>query len=296
MTPLDALLELLERVGASRGAAALVSEDELSRWPAEAMRELKAKKLLQTASPAVSVVCPGCEQECVMPVHTPPAETGAAASFVVCDKRDDINRVAVSAERVRQWRAPAASIADLITGLLGLRSPDAGAISSGRWEIGMLKGRKHSSHIVLISDGQLTLCVAGHTVALADVLTLEGDSFKLDKQTLMAQLREQLLSWKEQLLPKHPMAEAVNYALSQWTELNVFCSDGAVSIDNNVSEREMKRVVLNRKNSLFVGNPRGGRTAAILASLTSTCRRHDIDPQLYLTQLLTNLSQALVSG
>jgi hypothetical protein len=64
-----------------------------------------------------------------------------------------------------------------------------------------------------------------------------------------------------------------------------------VDIDNNVSEREMKRVVLNRKNSLFVGNPRGGRTAAILASLTSTCRRHDIDPQLYLTQLLTNLSQ-----
>ena len=60
-------------------------------------------------------------------------------------------------------------------------------------------------------------------------------------------------------------------------------------IDNNISEREMKRVVLNRKNSLFVGNPRGGRTAAILSSLTSTCRRHDIDPQLYLTQLLTNL-------
>ena len=85
------------------------------------------------------------------------------------------------------------------------------------------------------------------------------------------------------------MAEAVNYTLSQWAELNVFCSDGAVPIDNNVSEREMKRVVLNRKNSLFVGNPRGGRTAAILASLTSTCRRHEIDPQLYLTQLLVNL-------
>ena len=50
-----------------------------------------------------------------------------------------------------------------------------------------------------------------------------------------------------------------------------------------VSEREMKRIVLDRKNSLFVGNARGGRTAAILASLTSTCRRHDVDPQLYLT-------------
>jgi len=65
----------------------------------------------------------------------------------------------------------------------------------------------------------------------------------------------------------------------------------AVPIDNNVSEREMKRVVLNRKNSLFVGNARGGRTAAILASLTSTCRRQDIDPQLYLTQFAESTCQ-----
>jgi transposase len=106
---------------------------------------------------------------------------------------------------------------------------------------------------------------------------------------VLAGLKEKLLGWKEQLLPKHPMAEAVSYLLGQWDELNVFLRDGAVPIDNNVSEREMKRVVLNRKNSLFVGNARGGRTAAILASLTSTCRRHDMDPQLYLTQLLVNL-------
>jgi len=30
-----------------------------------------------------------------------------------------------------------------------------------------------------------------------------------------------------------------------------------VPIDNNGSEREMKRVALNRKNSLFVGSPPG---------------------------------------
>lgn len=107
---------------------------------------------------------------------------------------------------------------------------------------------------------------------------------------LLTELRGRLLIWKEQLLPKHRMAEAINYTLGQWQELNVFCSDGAVPTDNNVSEHEMKRVVLNRRNSLFVGNLRGGRTAAVLASLTSTCRRHEIDPQLYLTQLLVNLS------
>jgi len=108
-------------------------------------------------------------------------------------------------------------------------------------------------------------------------------------QPILSRLRERLWAWKDQLLPKHPMAEAVTYALNQWNELSVFAGDGAVPIDNNVSEREMKRVVLNRKNSLFVGNERGGATAAVLSSLTSTCKRHGIDPQQYLTQLLTNL-------
>jgi hypothetical protein len=102
-------------------------------------------------------------------------------------------------------------------------------------------------------------------------------------------LKDRLLGWKQQLLPKHPMAEAVGYALNQWAELTVFAGDGAVPVDNNACEREMKRVVLNRKNSLFVGNERGGRTAAVLSSLTSTCRRHGVDPQRYLTQLLANL-------
>ncbi len=79
---------------------------------------------------------------------------------------------------------------------------------------------------------------------------------QLQSTPRLVELRKRLLAWKEQLPPKHPMAEAVNYTLGQSSELNVFCSDGAVPIDNNVSEREMKRVVLNRKNSLFVGNPR----------------------------------------
>jgi transposase len=123
-----------------------------------------------------------------------------------------------------------------------------------------------------------------------DVATEKRLAVRRDQSApLVAEFRQRLLVWKEHLLPKHPMAEAINYALGQWNELTVFLADPAVPIDNNVSEREMKRIVLNRKNSLFVGNPRGGRTAAILSSLTSTCRRHSIDPQLYFTQLLTNL-------
>ena len=118
---------------------------------------------------------------------------------------------------------------------------------------------------------------------------------KCESVPILAALRNKLLGWREQLLPKHPIRQAIDYALNQWNQLGVFASDGSVPIDNNVSEREMKRVVLNRKNSLFVGNPRGGHTAAVLSSFTSTAKRHEIDPQLYLTQVLTNLPATPVS-
>jgi hypothetical protein len=87
----------------------------------------------------------------------------------------------------------------------------------------------------------------GKDASIADRLKLRREQ----SAPLLAQLHDRLLQWKQQLLPKHPMAEA----------MNVFCSDGAVPIDNNVSEREMKRVVLNRKNSLFLGNVRGGKNS-----------------------------------
>lgn len=105
---------------------------------------------------------------------------------------------------------------------------------------------------------------------------------------VLAQLHALFVEQKAQLLPKHPMALAINYALNQWTELTLFAQDGAVPLHNNLAEQEMKRIALLRKNALFVGSLRGGETAAILSSITSTCRRHEVDPQAYLAQLLGN--------
>lgn len=95
--------------------------------------------------------------------------------------------------------------------------------------------------------------------------------------------------------PEPSLAEAIQYTLNQWRELTVFTSDQAVPIHNNLAEQQMKRIALLRKNALFAGSPRGGETAAILSTLTSTCRRHEIDPQAYLTQLLANPPDTPVS-
>jgi len=62
---------------------------------------------------------------------------------------------------------------------------------------------------------------------------------RAQSEPALAGLSDRLLAWKQQLLPKQLIAEALNYALGQWEELTVFCSDGAVPIDDNVSEREI---------------------------------------------------------
>ena len=112
---------------------------------------------------------------------------------------------------------------------------------------------------------------------------------------LLESLHALLVEQKAKLLPKHPLAEAINYTLNQWRELTLFTRDPAVPLHNNLAEQQMKRIALLRKNALFAGSPRGGETAAILSSLTNPCRRHGIDPQAYLTQLLANLPATPIS-
>ena len=184
MTPEDALIELLDRVAALQGAPALLNADELSQWPGDAVAAMKAQRLITRARPASSAVCPGCEEQCVMAVHTIPAPSGDPALIIVCDKRDDISRVPVPVARLEQWQASADSIADLLASLLSLQRSSMGSSSEGRWEIGAYRGAKHASHLVLLAGDNLTLTLAGHSIALAEVLAIDGDTIKLDKRRL----------------------------------------------------------------------------------------------------------------
>jgi transposase len=70
----------------------------------------------------------------------------------------------------------------------------------------------------------------GSNASVEDLLRLR----RQESASVLAELREKFFDWKEQLLPKHPMAEAIQYAPGHWDELNVFLADGAVAIDNNI--------------------------------------------------------------
>jgi hypothetical protein len=185
MTPQDALVELLARVGASGGAEVYLTTEDLNRWPSVAVQAMQVARLLSNARPAESVVCPGCERECAMPVHVTAAEDRVPAIFVVCDKREDINRVPIPRESVEQWQASGDAVADLLASLLELRRPDRGVGQAGRWNVGLLKGAKHSAHLVLVAGNELVLAVAGHSIALVDVLELAGCDFMVDRKALI---------------------------------------------------------------------------------------------------------------
>jgi len=112
---------------------------------------------------------------------------------------------------------------------------------------------------------------------------------------ILAQFQQWLLAQRPEVLPKSPLAEALGYALNNWAALSRYTEAGFLAIDNNVAEREMKRIAIGRKNWLTIGSPRGGQTAALLMSFTSTCQRLHVEPWAYLQDVLTRLP-ALPAG
>jgi transposase len=92
-----------------------------------------------------------------------------------------------------------------------------------------------------------------------------------------------------EVLPKSPIGQASAYALNNWPALVRYTEAGFLAIDNNAAERALRAIAIGRKNWLFVGSDNGGRTAAVLFSFTSTCRRLGVDPFAYLRDVLNRL-------
>src|SRR5262249_30203757 len=106
---------------------------------------------------------------------------------------------------------------------------------------------------------------------------------------ILEQFHQWLLAQRPEVLPKSPMGEAISYALNNWEALRRYTEAGFLAIDNNAAEREMKWIAIGRKNWLTVGSPRGGQTAAVLFSFTSTCQRLGVEPWRHLRDVLERL-------
>jgi hypothetical protein len=110
-------------------------------------------------------------------------------------------------------------------------------------------------------------------------------------QPLLTAFLAQLDMWRRDALPRSPLGQAVQYALNQWSALTRYVEDRRLPIDNNASERDLRGVAVGRRNWLFCGSNRGGRTAATIASIIATCQRNRVEPFAWLRDTLTVLPQ-----
>ncbi len=81
------------------------------------------------------------------------------------------------------------------------------------------------------------------------------------------------------------LRSALGYLVRQQGALLRFLEDGRLLLDNNRSERALRRIATGRKAWLFVGSDDHAAAAGHLLSLVASARLHGLDPEAYLRDL-----------
>lgn len=109
---------------------------------------------------------------------------------------------------------------------------------------------------------------------------------------ILAAMKTRLEEIRPTVLPQSPLGKAVSYALNEWEPLNRYLEDGRLEIDNNLTENALRPSCVGKKNYLFIGHPEAGWRSAVIYSVIVSCRRRDIDPWVYLRDLMHRLPAA----
>ncbi len=70
----------------------------------------------------------------------------------------------------------------------------------------------------------------------------------------------------------------------------MFLDDGRLPIDNNAVEREIRPIVVGRKNWMFAGSDEGGQRAAVVYSLIGSCVLAGVEPEAWFRDVLVKIS------
>lgn len=93
--------------------------------------------------------------------------------------------------------------------------------------------------------------------------------------------------------PKSPLGKACAYVLKRWQSLTVYLDDGYLPIDTMALERQFRAIAVGRKNFLHAASETGAHGAAAAYSLVNTCLLQDIDPFVYLSDVMARVSSCL---
>jgi transposase len=114
---------------------------------------------------------------------------------------------------------------------------------------------------------------------------------KAHSEPLLVELHDWMGDTLRRVSTKSPLAEAFKYGLVRWASFARFIDDGRIEIDNNTAEREIRRVVLGRRNYLFAGSDTGGEAAANIYTLIGTAMLNGVEPYAYLKALFERIAE-----
>jgi transposase len=103
---------------------------------------------------------------------------------------------------------------------------------------------------------------------------------------ILDKLRDWIDLQKSTTPPKTPLGKGLGYIDRQWTRLLLFLDDGNIEATNNRRERELRRLVLGRKNWLFTWLDDGAERTGNILSIVATCIAHDVNPRAYLHKVV----------
>jgi len=106
---------------------------------------------------------------------------------------------------------------------------------------------------------------------------------------IIKKLHDWMLAQRDLVPNGSATAKALDYSLKRWVALTRYLDDGAVPIDNNQVENQIRPWALGRSNWLFAGSLRSGKRAAAIMSLIQSARMNGHDPYAYLKDVLTRL-------
>jgi transposase len=104
-------------------------------------------------------------------------------------------------------------------------------------------------------------------------------------------LEEWMRTERVKLSRSSPVAEPIDYLLKRWAGFTSFLGDGRICLTNNAAERALRGFVLGRKSWLFAGSDRGADRAAFMATLITTAKLNDVDPQAWLADVLARIAE-----
>jgi transposase len=91
-------------------------------------------------------------------------------------------------------------------------------------------------------------------------------------------------AYTQRCTPGSGLRKAIDYMLGLWVGLTRFLDDPRVPLTNNLAERELRTVVIGRKNHYGSKSRRGTEVAAILYSLLETAQLIGVEPKAYLSE------------